>query len=229
MNVKKLLAGIITAVVLFCTFGCEKSEKVQIFDADGERVTESTASSEAGTGFGSEDGTGYDAAETSTVGETAPIQNFPETEGNIFVYVCGAVEHPGVVEVPAGSRVFEAIREAGGMTADAAGFAVNQAALLEDGQQITVPTVEEAADWTPEESVQASAAGTTDADGEKKVNINTAAADELITLPGIGEAKAAGIIEYRESAGGFQSIEEIKDVSGIGDAVFEKIKDRIVI
>ena len=126
-----------------------------------------------------------------------------------------------------GSRVYEAIQKAGGMTEEAADFAVNQAALLEDGQQITVPTTEEAKGWTPEEGVQS--AVPEQADSERKVNINQAAAEELMTLPGIGESKAEGIIEYRESAGGFQSVEEIKNVSGIGDAVFERIKDRIVI
>lgn len=162
-------------------------------------------------------------------GETASIQVLPETAGSIFVYVCGAVENPGVVEVPAGSRVFEAVRKAGGMTAEAADFAVNQAALLTDGQQITIPTMEQAEDWTPQETAQASADTGKETESGEKVNINQAAAEELMTLPGIGEAKAAGIIEYRESAGEFQSIEEIKNVSGIGDAVFEKIKDRIAI
>lgn len=205
----KLFAVIIMAAALFCASGCEKSEKVQIFDVNEEEVTESGADSE-----------GETDSESESVGND-------EAEDSIFVYVCGAVENPGVVEVPYGSRVFEAIRKTGGMTEEAADFAVNQAAVLEDGQQITVPTIEEAAEWTPEEITQISA--DEKADGGDKVNINQAAADELMTLPGIGESKAAGIIEYRESAGGFQSVEEIKNVSGIGEAVFERIKDRIVI
>lgn len=217
MEKKRLFAAVLTAAVFFCSFGCGKSGNVQVFDA-GEK-TESETVFMAGTeqaGDESRKDGGKDTPQVQT-----------ETAGSIYVYVCGAVENPGVVEVPAGARVFEAIEKAGGMTADAADFAVNQASILEDGQQITVPTLEEAAGWTAEESVRDFGSG--EADSEKKVNINQAAAEELMTLPGIGETKAAGIIEYRESAGGFQSIEEIKNVSGIGEAVFMRIKDRIVI
>lgn len=221
----KLFAAMVMAAALFCVSGCEKAGNVQIFDADGAKVTESGADSETGNGSESGSDRKDGAQERLKEEETASMPVLPETEGSIFVYVCGAVENPGVVEIPAGSRVFEAIQKAGGMTEEAADFAVNQAALLEDGQQITVLTEEEAADWAPEEHAQVSEAGKTD--GEEKININRAAAEELMTLPGIGESKASGIIEYRESAGGFQSVEEIKNVSGIGDAVFEKIKDRI--
>ena len=136
-------------------------------------------------------------------------------------------EHPGVVELPAGSRVFEAIEKAGGLSGEAAGFAVNQAAALEDGQQITVPTKEEASGWEPERDART--AGAEESSGEKIININEAAAEELTVLPGIGKAKAESIVEYRESAGRFGSIEEIKNVSGIGEAVFEKIKDKIAV
>lgn len=137
--------------------------------------------------------------------------------GFLYVHVCGEVEHPGVYELPAGSRTYEAIQLAGGLTASAAKEAVNQASLLTDGQQIVVPSYEE----------QASAALTESGTG--LVNLNQASAAELMTLPGIGEAKAADIIAYREAQGGFASIEEIKNVSGIKDALFNKIKDKIVV
>lgn len=220
MKVVKIFAVIFMTAVILCASGCEKSENIQVFDADREETEESGIRMEDGTGTEGESSTAEEAEE--------PIQKQrAAAESSIFVYVCGAVREPGVVELTEGSRVYEAIQKAGGMTEEAADFAVNQAALLEDGQQITVPTTEEAKGWTPEEGVQSAVPG--QADSERKVNINQAAAEELMTLPGIGESKAEGIIEYRESAGGFQSVEEIKNVSGIGDAVFERIKDRIVI
>ena len=122
-----------------------------------------------------------------------------QSEGFLYVHVCGEVVNPG------------------GMTEDAAAEAVNQASLLTDGQQIVVPSVNEQALAASEEA------------SGGLVNINQADAAELMTLPGIGEAKAADIIAYRETQGGFASIEDIKKVSGIKDALFNKIKDKIVV
>lgn len=137
----------------------------------------------------------------------------------IFVYVCGAVDRPGVYELPSGSRVYEAVALAGGMTADASETAVNQAEELIDGMQVYLPTKEE-------ETAAFTAAAEAD-DG--LVNINTADADLLMTLPGIGESKALSIISYREEHGAFSDISELKNITGIKDGVFTKIKDRIKI
>lgn len=136
----------------------------------------------------------------------------------IFVYVCGAVREPGVYELPAGSRVYEAVAAAGGMTEQADEKSLNQAGVLEDGQQITVYTAEEAAALPVQDGTGTS--------GEK-VNLNTASRDALMTLPGIGEAKADAILAYRDEHGGFKSTEEIQQVEGIKEKVFEKIKDQI--
>lgn len=142
-----------------------------------------------------------------------------QTSGSrrLAVYVCGAVKHPGVYELAEGSRVYEALELAGGVTADASPTAVNQAQLLTDGEMIEILTVSEAAE---QETVQAAAS-----DG--KVNINTADADELKTLPGIGDAKADSIIAYREQNGAFAAIEDIKNIEGIKDGVFAKLEDHI--
>lgn len=200
MKVKGLFFAAMTAALFFVS-GCERESRIQLYDETVQTEEESYRDGE----------------------ETAG--HMPETGTNdrIYVYVCGAVKVPGVVEVSTGARVYEAVEKAGGMTDEAADYAVNQAAVLEDGQQITVPTREEAGKPNPEGNP-----GTAEK-GEEKVNINQAAAEELMSLPGIGEAKAAGLIEYRETAGGFQSIEEIQEVSGIGEAVYQRIKDRIVI
>ena len=143
----------------------------------------------------------------------------------MFVYVCGAVESPGVYELRADARVIEAISSAGGITEDAAPDAVNQARVIADGEQIYVPTVEEAA------SQQTGVGGTTVTKGTEsvKVNINTAGKEELMTLTGIGEAKADDILKYREEHGSFGSIEELMQINGIKEGVFNKIKDDITI
>lgn len=144
----------------------------------------------------------------------------------VFVYVCGAVNVPGVYELKEDARVFEAIGLAGGMTAEAAAEAVNQARTVTDGEQIYVPTVQEA---------QTQGAGvlgdivTGNSDESGKVNINTAGKEELMTLTGIGEAKAQSILDYREEHGQFRSAEDLMQIEGIKEGVFNKIKEDITI
>ncbi len=134
----------------------------------------------------------------------------------IYVQVSGAVVKPGVYQVPAGSRVFVAVELAGGLTPEADEGSLNQAQALSDGQQVYVYALGEEYDRPGD--VQA-------ADG--RVNLNTATAEELMSLPGIGQAKADSIISYRESSGGFQAIEDLMKIEGIKEGVFSKIKDRI--
>ena len=108
---------------------------------------------------------------------------------------------------------------AGGMTEEAAAYALNLARIAVDGEQIYVPDAEE----IQGQSILSGSGY------EKKVNINTASMEELMTLTGIGEAKAESIIRYREENGGFQSIEDLMEIGGIKEGVFEKIKDDITI
>ena len=150
--------------------------------------------------------------------EPAEEQGEEEEPLSVFVYVCGAVQKPGVYELPAGSRVYEALEAAGGLTEEADEKSLNQAELLRDGSQITVYTKEEAS------SLPAPAGETA---GSGKVNLNTAGKELLTTLPGIGDAKADAILQYREENGGFSSIEEIMQIEGIKEKVFEKIRDLI--
>ena len=158
-------------------------------------------------------------------------QKEKEQPGPIWVYVSGAVRQPGVYELPEGSRLFEALERAGGMAETADPDFLNQAEVLLDGVQIKVPTKEEVASGIAEKEqpdLPGAAAESSGASGGK-VNLNTATKEELMTLPGIGEAKADSILSYRESAGGFQSIEQIKEIEGIKDGVFEKIKELIAV
>lgn len=142
-----------------------------------------------------------------------------EKVAKIFVHVCGQVNCPGVYELDAGSRIFEAIEAAGGMTKLAAYDSINQASVLNDGQQIYVFSKEEV--MKSEER--------TDTVDDGKVNINKASKEELMGLSGIGESKAEAIIRYREESGNFDSIEEIMEIEGIKEGVFRKIEDQITV
>ena len=137
----------------------------------------------------------------------------------VYVYVCGAVRTPGVVEVPEGSRAAEALELAGGMTTEADPFYVNLAEIVTDGQKLYFPTASEAEELE--------AAGKAAEEG--LVNINTASAEELCTLPGIGASRAADIVRYREKNGAFQTKEDIMKVSGIKQNAYDKLCDRITV
>ena len=137
---------------------------------------------------------------------------------------------PGVYELRTDARIYEALEAAGGMTEDAAADWINQAEALSDGERIYVPTQEEA-----EESAQSVSGQWADPNGNAggsasdKININTAAKEELMTLSGIGASKAESILKYRQEHGNFQSIEDLKKIEGIKDGVFNKIKDDITV
>lgn len=135
-----------------------------------------------------------------------------------YVHICGEVKSPGVYEVLEGSRVFEVVELAGGYTESAAGDYLNMAETVKDGMKLIVPAKGEEALLQPSVG-----------EYDKKVNLNTAAKEELMTLKGIGEARAADIISYREKHGEFRSVEEIMNIPGIKDAAFQKIKDDIVV
>ncbi len=138
----------------------------------------------------------------------------------IYVQVCGAVKRPGVYELPQGSRVFQALELAGGVTQEADAGSLNQAECVTDGQMIQVLTAEQAA---AQEEKQAEA----QPEDDGKVNLNTAAKEELMTLAGIGEAKAESILSWRKEHGSFAQIEDLMKIEGIKEGVFSKIKDYV--
>ena len=145
-----------------------------------------------------------------------------QTQKTLFVHVCGQVEHPGVYELPAGSRVFEAVEAAGGVLETGETDCLNLAMTLEDGMKILVPDRQEAQSAAFEQQGLPGAA-------EGKVNLNTAGLSELMTLKGIGQSRAEAILRYREEFGAFRSVEEIMNVSGIKESAFEKIKGDITV
>lgn len=133
----------------------------------------------------------------------------------IIVDVVGAVAHPGVVRLPAGARVLDALLAAGGMTGEADLFALNKAAPLRDGMRIYVPR--------PGEAVPAGAAGSA---AETKVNINTAAVSELDALPGVGPATAAAIVRAR-SVKPFATVDELQTRGLLSPRVFADLRDLV--
>ena len=145
-------------------------------------------------------------------------------EKTCFVYVCGAVKHPGVFELPEGSRVYEALALAGGLRKDAYDKDINQAAQIEDGAMIEVLTIKEHKELAqqPQDTKE-----TEKGQQDDRIDINTASMKQLMTLSGIGEAKAANIISYRESSGRFSAPEELMNVNGIGEGVYARIQDKI--
>lgn len=155
----------------------------------------------------------------------ANVQQTASAQAEIVIDVEGAVNAPGLYALAADSRAGEAIEAAGGFAADAQPGAINLAQKLSDGEQIIVPTIEEAQDAT--NTVSKAITPSSRQDG--KININTASAEELQELSGVGPALSGRIIDYRESKGRFSSIEDLKEVSGIGDTRFENLKDKICV
>lgn len=162
-----------------------------------------------------------------------------ETENKkIIVHVSGAVKNEGIVELEEGARVANAIEKAGGVRDDAYTKDINYALKLEDGMKIYVPTIEEAKQEKEEVNINSESSNyiissnntkTNENSNGQKVNINNADESELDELPGVGPSTAQKIIQYRKENGKFKSIDELKNVSGIGEAKFQKIKDLICV
>ena len=200
--------------------------------ARGDYVVSADASSSSAAMETTEHG---ESAATPSSGTEAASSSAGTQSTRCFVHVVGAVKKPGVYELASGARVDDAVKAAGGLTKSADARSVNLARQVADGEQIVVPAQGERADQaSPAPGSQdaakqeASVSGAaTAADG--KVNINTATEQELVALPGIGEATASKIVASRESAGPFSSPEDIMRVSGIGAKKYEAIADLVAV
>lgn len=205
-------------LVLFLMAGCTEKET-------GEETLQEISVEEEMSGSQDTDTESPEAenAAEDDAGDGKKGKDVQDSQGDLcYVHVCGEVECPGVYELAAGSRIYEAVELAGGMKETAQSSALNLAEEIVDGQQIYVPSKEEG-----RSSAVAAAGQTAGQMDDGKVDLNTAGKEELMTLSGIGEVRAEAIIEYREEKGKFSSIEELKEIEGIKDGVFGKIKDKI--
>ena len=203
-NIRILLLSMGLVLCSSVLSGCDQEEDVAFFSesAVGQQENES-------------------AVEEIPEDTTEDISEENGKPGEILVYICGAVKEPGVIALPEGSRMNDAVLAAGGFSEDAAVIGVNLAAKLQDEQMIVVLTEEE---FNAREEAKIK-----DAYGkeETQVNLNTADISDLCSLPGIGESKARDIITYREKNGAFRRKEDIMQVTGIKENLYRKICDLI--
>ncbi len=212
-NFIKLLRSVLfCTLIVVCICGCGKGT-AEYISSEGKGSSE--------------------RVESQTQEISSEIQQTEEIKEKelLYVYVCGAVQSPGVYTLPEGSRVCDLFEAANGLTKDAATDYWNQARLLVDGEMLYVPTIEEAKESQMGRSDSSSDRNdSTDANNTSgKININTASLEQLMEIPGIGESKARAIITYRDTNGGFSSIEEVMNIEGIKEGVFSKMKEYIVV
>jgi competence protein ComEA len=215
----------ILLALMMCLAGCaHASDRIELMDVEAE--TESSS----------------DNSLDEMTSEAPLVETKEEEPGSIVVYVCGAVLDPGVYELLETSRINDAVEAAGGFSEEADTTYVNLAAPLSDGIKLKIPTLEETKESAdkevalggdirelPESFDKESPSEEAGQTGSGLININSASADELKTLPGIGDKVAGRIVEYRDKNGKFEKIEDIMKISGIKDKLFSKIKDKITV
>ena len=196
-NWKEVLIGFLIALSLFLGFLFLKKEDKEVISEEWESFSEIDSIEEV---------------EAEEIGDVEEVL--------IYIDVKGEVVKPGVYQIEANKRVIDAVKLAGGETNEANLDHLNLALKLTDQMVVSVPHVDD-----EEGDVEIVTVETEQ--GTEKVNINTADLAQLMTLEGIGPKKAEGIIHYREENGSFKTIEEIKEVSGIGDKTYEKFREKI--
>ncbi len=233
-NIKLLSEGTFSSVVrlLFCIvflcmcmFGCTKDKSGKIYDMN---ETDSTVDISEQSEETKDNVDSLESKENST-------ETLSETDGaeaaakDVYVHVCGAVNSPGVYRVSGSLRVFQVIEMAGGAVSDADLNSVNMARPVYDEMKVYVPRQGEVIsdDYEYGSDEYNDADGTNNTGDKTLVNINKADVSELMTLPGIGQARAEAIVSYRGANGEFKCTEDIMNISGIKQAAYDKIKDLI--
>jgi len=203
--INRKIIGCLLGLILFILSACSRDTDIYL--------------EEYGENASVEDASGTDATAQTEVPDTES----DDTEEVCYVYICGAVVHPGVYPFPAGSRIYEVIEAAGGMTDEANDTLVNQAELVTDGMMIRIYTRDEAEDL----GLKTNDAAGSGAQSDGRVDINSASVTELMMLPGIGSAKAEAIVTYREEYGAFSCIEDLMNIPGIKEGIFRQIREHI--
>ncbi len=249
---EKIIGSLIIAVIaiLFLFIGYSKTNDKKISDSDMEKLFLDREESEENNELEelNEKESDSKKEESNNIKEekVSDIESEKEEketslgEEKIVVEIKGEVKKPNVYELKNGSRIYELIEEAGGPTNEADLSNINRALYLSDGQCIVIKNINdvESEEVNLNESLNAEVTNSipTNSSGDKGeknessvININTASKETLMTLNGIGESKAQAIIDYRDEIGGFKSVDDITNVSGIGEKTLEKIKDKISI
>ncbi|MDK0707742.1 ComEA family DNA-binding protein [Clostridium perfringens] len=254
---EKIIGSLIIAIIaiLFLFIGYSKTNDKKISDSDMEKLfldrEESEDSNELENFNEKESSSKKEESNNSKEEKDSYIESEKEEketslkeislgEEKIVVEIKGEVKKPNVYELKNGSRIYELIEEAGGPTDEADLSNINRALYLSDGQCIVIKNINdvesEEANLNESLNTEVSNSIPTNSSGEKGeknensvININTASKETLMTLNGIGESKAQAIIDYRDEIGGFKSVDDITNVSGIGEKTLEKIKDKISI
>lgn len=249
---EKIIGSLIIAIIAigFLFIGYSKTNDKKISDSDMEKLflnsEESEENNELEDFNEKESSLKKEESNNSKLEKDSHIESEKEEketslgEEKIVVEIKGEVKKPNVYELKNGSRIYELIEEAGGPTDEADLSNINRALYLSDGQCIVIKNINdvESEEANLNESLNAEVTNSIPANlpgekGEKNessvININTASKETLMTLNGIGESKAQAIIDYRDEIGGFKSVDDITNVSGIGEKTLEKIKDKISI
>ena len=199
--------GCMIGMLVLCLYGCGRNSEIYLEEyGENRKETEQTA----------------EVFAKQPADADVCVSVTEEKVSSCYVYICGAVALPGVYALPEGSRIYEVIELAGGLTSDAADTLINQAELITDGMMLRIYTEAEAKEQLGKQEVLEEALN---ADG--RIDINTAGISELMSLPGIGGTKAEAILSYRRENGDFSSIEDLMKVPGIKEGTFQQLKEHI--
>lgn len=228
---KKEYIGCMVVLVLMYAWvlpGCGRQDGIFYETAQNAETGDAISPGDAAE-LEKDDGSGAsaDGKADKASGSGVDAGTYDTAKTSCYVHICGAVRYPGVYEVPEGSRLYEVIVLAGGLCADACDHLVNQAQTVADGMQVYIPTVQERFSG---ENASFGTEGQTGKEAENRdtrIDLNRATKEQLMTLPGVGETRAQAIIAYREAHGRFETIEELMEVSGIKQGVYDRLKEMI--
>lgn len=242
MNKKMIIAGLTCTFILIsgacysCNFKGNQGKSVyETSLSDNKTTPKPTEDAKVAKNL-SKDETAKDSIAKESVSISSSEQGSINLE--IYVHICGAVQKPGVYPIQNGARISDLIKLAGGLRNDAAGDYMNQAKKVSDGQRIYVPTIDEMADLSINQIIDGEQSSDSDKSQDSsqqtetnsdRININTADVQALMTIPGIGQAKATSIIDYRTQNGNFTKPEDIMKISGIKEGLFRKIEPYIIV
>lgn len=229
-DLKKIVMPVVVgiAIILFWIFGGGNDDSIVVNESGAEVNAEQTMSQESTL---EEDGSSDDD-------DMSASNAVSSTSVKIFVDIGGDVKAPGVYEVDEGTRLFQLVEKAGGLKETADTDSINQAEIVTDGQKIIIGSRDPDSLYYTGTGSSSGGSSTglytgrtavTETDNGYIVNINIAESDDLQLIPGVGPSTAQKIIDYRETTGSFKSKEEIKNVSGIGEKTYEKMKDYITV